>query len=304
MADTTENNYGGGTSVAAAIQTFTQSGIQQNMTSFGPVPVPNTESTFASASQQVPYQSSFNRPNFQTNNIGGSISLGSISLSKDGGGGWTQTGGLNFDLPLSAIAAFQNNAMSFTAANSDINKGFLANILNNQQSAISNVARISSGLSQSAIDTSRAISAQNADVAKQIATQSLEASKYAQSQQTARTQAETTAAANSGGCYFTTAICEHWKMADDCDMLETMRKFRDEILLKNPETEALVQEYYERAPAIVEKINAMENADEVWEYVGQAYLKPGVMFCKMGQNKMALHCYKQLCGYLDRITTE
>lgn len=65
-------------------------------------------------------------------------------------------------------------------------------------------------------------------------------------------------AANSSGsggsiqggiCYITTIVCEHKGLADDCEMLTILRKFRDECVPKN-----IIDEYYKLAPIILPKI--------------------------------------------------
>lgn len=64
------------------------------------------------------------------------------------------------------------------------------------------------------------------------------------------------------GCFITTACVEAMGLPDDCHELTVLRRFRDEYLLGQPGGEAMVREYYERAPALVEAIAARADAAE------------------------------------------
>ena len=66
------------------------------------------------------------------------------------------------------------------------------------------------------------------------------------------------------GCYLTTVACLHQGLADDCFELETLRTFRDEVLMKTEEGRCLVQRYYEVAPALSTMIHESSELDEMW----------------------------------------
>ena len=68
----------------------------------------------------------------------------------------------------------------------------------------------------------------------------------------------------SGPCFITTACMEAAGLPDNGTELETMRHFRDEYLAKSDEGKRLIQEYYEIAPSIVEKIRKEENGNEIF----------------------------------------
>lgn len=68
----------------------------------------------------------------------------------------------------------------------------------------------------------------------------------------------------SRGCFITTAVCEYYNKPDDCYELTVLRDFRDSYMLKNNELSKLVNEYYEIAPDLVEKLNSLPNKDEVY----------------------------------------
>src|ERR1700741_227015 len=60
-------------------------------------------------------------------------------------------------------------------------------------------------------------------------------------------------------CFITTACVNYYGLDDDCYQLETLRKFRDNFLLKSPKDKKLVEQYYILAPTIVSKIELSDN---------------------------------------------
>ena len=60
---------------------------------------------------------------------------------------------------------------------------------------------------------------------------------------------------SGGGCYITTICCEILGFDDNCDILSTLRKFRDKIMIVNESMHPLLQEYDQIGPILVEKIN-------------------------------------------------
>lgn len=70
---------------------------------------------------------------------------------------------------------------------------------------------------------------------------------------------------SSGGCYLTTTCVEARGLPDDCHELTTLRRFRDEYVRGRPQGEALVAEYYDRAPALVATISARPDGKQIFE---------------------------------------
>lgn len=77
---------------------------------------------------------------------------------------------------------------------------------------------------------------------------------------------------SKGGCFITTATCEHLNKTDDCNELNTFRNFRDNWLASQPDGESIIENYYNIAPSIVEKINASEDSERVYKQIWQKYL--------------------------------
>ncbi len=71
------------------------------------------------------------------------------------------------------------------------------------------------------------------------------------------------------GCFLTSACVEYLGKADDCEELTVLRVFRDSYMRKTEEGKALVKEYYEVAPKIVEAIDASPDRDKYYKYINQ-----------------------------------
>jgi uncharacterized spore protein YtfJ len=104
-----------------------------------------------------------------------------------------------------------------------------------------------------------------------------------------------------GGCYITTAVCHILGMADDCDLLTTLREFRDLYMLTDTNREKLVGEYYATAPTVVEKIRALDDETKLAEaqHVLETYLEPAVAKIKAGDNEGALRLYTDMVHYAE-----
>ena len=69
------------------------------------------------------------------------------------------------------------------------------------------------------------------------------------------------------GCFLTTACCQYKGLPDDCYELQTLRKFRDEVLPKMDNGPEITELYYEVAPQIVAEIEKADNKNELLEYI-------------------------------------
>lgn len=75
-----------------------------------------------------------------------------------------------------------------------------------------------------------------------------------------------------GDCFITTAVCLADGKPDDCYELTAFRKFRDGWLVKQSDGQTLIDEYYSIAPRIVERIERLTNAAEIYKSVWKEYL--------------------------------
>lgn len=81
---------------------------------------------------------------------------------------------------------------------------------------------------------------------------------------------------NNSWCFITTAACEHFGKPDDCYELTLLRQFRDGWLAVQPGGEALIREYYQIAPSIVDELENSEQRDAIYQEIWDRYIIPCV----------------------------
>lgn len=99
---------------------------------------------------------------------------------------------------------------------------------------------------------------------------------------------------SSSGCYVTPAVCNSLSKPDDCYELNTFRRFRDQCLKLQPDGENLISEYYEIALLIVDKINTLSNAQEVYASIWQTYLEDCLHLIESGSNEECQRLYIEI----------
>lgn len=112
--------------------------------------------------------------------------------------------------------------------------------------------------------------------------------------------AEQARKANSGGgggvCFITTAACDYFGLADDCDELQTLRAFRDNVMLKNDSWKEDVKAYYDLSKELAPKL-AKVNDTQFWADVFSS-VKEAVGYVKAGKNQEAYDTYKLLVEFV------
>lgn len=93
-------------------------------------------------------------------------------------------------------------------------------------------------------------------------------------------------------CYITTAMCRDTGKPDDCAELQSLRKYRDEVMLNDPEGRRLVGEYYDKAPKIVSLINQEPDHKHIYQMLRERYITPAAQAADAGENDKALELYK------------
>lgn len=96
----------------------------------------------------------------------------------------------------------------------------------------------------------------------------------------------------TGGCFLTTACVQAKNLSDDCDELETLRVFRDSFMMSTEQGRTEVEYYYGIAPAIVNAINSLPSADEIWNSLFNHVITPAVSLIKCGRLDEAYQLYK------------
>lgn len=114
----------------------------------------------------------------------------------------------------------------------------------------------------------------------------------AQQQETnASIAASNNAASQGGGCYITTAVCGSLGLGDDCAILQTLRKFRDDYCGGKPG----LKTYYATAPGIVRAIDKRADARECYRQILRRYILPAYRMIIGGQYDAAYRIYRAGC---------
>lgn len=95
-------------------------------------------------------------------------------------------------------------------------------------------------------------------------------------------------------CFITTAVTLSLGKKDDCDELNIMRRFRDAFIVESSDNACLVQEYYRIAPIIVQKINALSNADSIYLSLWQKYIHPCILAIDCSNPSKAVTIYLEM----------
>ncbi|NLK28269.1 MAG: hypothetical protein GX306_08000 [Clostridiales bacterium] len=77
-----------------------------------------------------------------------------------------------------------------------------------------------------------------------------------------------------GFCFITTAVCESMEKPDDCYELTIFRNFRDTYMQMTRDRQAMVEVYYQIAPAIVAIINTQPNRNRIYSSIWREFLQP------------------------------
>lgn len=104
------------------------------------------------------------------------------------------------------------------------------------------------------------------------------------------------------GCFITTACIKSRGLSAKCYELETLRKFRDNWVSKHENGPAEIRIYYEIAPEIVEKLDRLSNAKEIYEKIYQEVVLKCVRFIEEGKEEDAYLLYKNASFDLKKYT--
>lgn len=101
-------------------------------------------------------------------------------------------------------------------------------------------------------------------------------------------------------CYITTAVCESKEKPDDCPELTLLRGYRDGYLSESEEGRALVEDYYDIAPAIVMCIDMQKNRREIYDKIYETYLLPCIDDIKQNRMEACRERYTDMVHELSR----
>ena len=106
-----------------------------------------------------------------------------------------------------------------------------------------------------------------------------------------------------GGCFITTAMCVYYGLDDDCIELTVLRKFRDEYMTSTIELSAMIEEYYDIAPSIVNKIDMLDDRDYVYESIHDS-IQQAVECIIANKYEEAVEIYADMVNFALDITKE
>lgn len=106
---------------------------------------------------------------------------------------------------------------------------------------------------------------------------------------------------NDGGCYLTTATVDYLGLADDCDQLTVLRRFRDTYLVSFEEGRKDIEAYYRIAPKIVARIAASPNKEDYLEKINAKLIQPCVAMIEKKQYHEAYDLYKTFTLKLNEL---
>lgn len=101
-------------------------------------------------------------------------------------------------------------------------------------------------------------------------------------------------------CYITTAVCGSMGKSDDCYELTILRNYRDGWLMKQPDGEALIHQYYGMAPSIIAMIDSCKAKKEIYHKIYHKYLLPCIHLIEDGKFDACKAAYIQMMDNLNQ----
>jgi hypothetical protein len=100
-------------------------------------------------------------------------------------------------------------------------------------------------------------------------------------------------------CYITTAVCTSLGKGDNCEELNTFRRFRDEWLAATPTGETKIREYYLFAPMIVQAIDRSQEKEAVYRNIWDEHLMPCLNLIRSGELQECAREYENMVLELE-----
>lgn len=95
-------------------------------------------------------------------------------------------------------------------------------------------------------------------------------------------------------CYVTTATCLALNLGSDCEELNLLKAYRDKVLMQNEAGRNIVSQYYNIAPTIVKRIDALQNAKEIYVDLYRKYIGKCVQCIKNKEYDSCLSIYSEM----------
>jgi hypothetical protein len=102
------------------------------------------------------------------------------------------------------------------------------------------------------------------------------------------------------GCFLTTACLESKNISQDCTEQSTLKKFFAKHYRELDRKERLIMKtYYQKAPALIERINQCKNSPEIYDYIYSNLLIKTVDLIDANKSNDAYSYYKSFSLELD-----
>lgn len=105
-------------------------------------------------------------------------------------------------------------------------------------------------------------------------------------------------------CFITEAVMSQQGMSDNSEPLMVLRAFRDHVMMQSPEGQAMVAEYEQMAPMVVEAIGTRPDAMQVFQQIYSEFIVPAVEAVKAGEYKGALEIYAKMIAFASSFSEE
>ena len=104
-----------------------------------------------------------------------------------------------------------------------------------------------------------------------------------------------------GGCYITTALCTILGLEDDCPIMTTLRRFRDEVLAQDARYRPILEEYEALGPRISASLARDPQRSTVAQALHQQQLHPIAVLIEEGRHEAAIQRYRDMVlGLVNR----
>ena len=108
-----------------------------------------------------------------------------------------------------------------------------------------------------------------------------------------------------GGCFITEATMAGLGVQDDnAEPLKVLRFFRDQVLSKTPQGQAMIQEYEAIAPLVVEAVQSRPDAMEIFKKLYTDFIAPAVEAIKAQNFPQALQIYAAMIAAVTPFAQE
>lgn len=102
---------------------------------------------------------------------------------------------------------------------------------------------------------------------------------------------------SGSGCFITTIVCDVLGLPDDCEVMETLRKFRGDVLQKNEQYRDILFEYDSVGPRIAKEIRKEDIGFSTALYT--IFLKPIASLIKKNKKEEAIQNYINMTRLLE-----